>query len=101
MLAARKEPGKKGARFFAQRRSMNKLGLTFLSLLTYTFLLRPLGFIPATFLFLFFLLRFVAPQNWKVVIGFSIVAALACYAFFVLWLGASLPPGILEPFLPL
>ncbi len=100
LLVGRKEPGKKGGRFFAQRQNMNKLGLTFLSLLAYTFLLSPLGFIPATFLFMFFLLRFVAPQTWKVVMSFSVLTALAAYAFFVLWLGASLPPGILQAFLP-
>jgi hypothetical protein len=101
LIIERKELGKKGEKFFAQRRNMNRLGLTFLALLAYTFLLSPLGFIPATFLFMFFLLRFVAPQTWKVVISFSVLTALAAYAFFVLWLGASLPPGILQTFLPL
>jgi hypothetical protein len=100
LLIGRRELGRKGERFFAHRKNMIKLILTFLSLLAYSFLLSPLGFIPATFLFLFFILRFVAPQTWKVVISLSVLTALAAYAFFVLWLGASLPPGILGTLLP-
>jgi putative tricarboxylic transport membrane protein len=75
--------------------------LTFLSLVAYALLLKWLGFLLTTFLFMGFLLRVITPQKWKVAVGFSVLTALLAYALFVLWLGASLPEGILSGYLPL
>ena len=95
-----KELRKKEEKFFDKRSGMKKMVFTFISLPAYTFLLSWLGFIITTFLFMLFLLRFIEPQKWKVVLIVSIMTTIVAYAFFVLWLRASLPPGILEKFLP-
>lgn len=95
-----KESGKKEETFFDKRSGIKKMIFTFISLLAFTVLLSWLGFIITTFLFMLFLLRFIEPQKWKVVLIGSITTTIIAYAFFVLWLKASLPPGILEKFLP-
>ncbi len=65
------------------------------SLAAYAFLLNPLGFLPCTALFLAFMLRWVKPQPWSVVITGSILAALGAYVIFEIWLQAQLPKGLL------
>ena len=77
-----------------------RLILTVLSLLAYGLLLKQLGFLLTTLLFITFLLRFITPRKWQVVVGFSMLTTLFVYALFVLWLGASLPEGILSDYLP-
>ncbi len=84
-----------------RRGHIKGLLLTFLSLLGYSFLLRRLGFLLTTFLFIVFLLRFITPQKWKVAVGFSVLIVLFVYALFILWLNTPLPEGMLSDYLPL
>jgi putative tricarboxylic transport membrane protein len=99
LLQWKPRPGEE--RSLLRRGHSKSLILTSLSLLAYSLLLMRLGFVLTTFLFMGFLLRFVTPQKWKVVVGFSVLTALLAYAIFVLWLGAALPEGILSDYLPL
>ena len=64
------------------------------AMLGYIFVLKTLGFVFSTALFVGFLLRAVQPQKWSVVIGGGIGTALACFVIFQVWLEAQLPKGL-------
>jgi putative tricarboxylic transport membrane protein len=64
-----------------------------ISLLAYALLLKPLGFVITTAVFIAFLLRVISPQRWFVVIAGSILTAFASYLIFDVWLMAQLPKG--------
>jgi putative tricarboxylic transport membrane protein len=66
-----------------------------LALCGYSVFLNFLGFLLTTFLLLLLLFRFVEPQPWKIVIGGSLLASVASYVVFEIWLKTQLPQGIL------
>lgn len=66
-----------------------------LALCGYSVFLEFLGFLLTTFLLLLLLFRFVEPQPWKTVIGGSLLASVASYVVFEIWLKTQLPRGIL------
>ena len=63
------------------------------ALFAYALLMKPLGFLLCTVVFIGFLLRAVAPQRWPVVILGAIGAALGAFAIFEVWLKTQLPQG--------
>jgi putative tricarboxylic transport membrane protein len=63
------------------------------ALIAYALLMKPLGFILCTILFVGFLLRVVEPQRWPVVIAGALGAALGAFAIFSVWLKTQLPQG--------
>jgi hypothetical protein len=65
------------------------------SLAGYIFLVRTLGFLICTALFIGFLLKAIVPQRWSIVFAVAVITALASYGIFELWLKAQLPRGIL------
>jgi len=67
--------------------------LVMASLLAYALLMKPLGFLLCTALFIGFLLRSVVPQRWPIVIGGAVGTALGAYVIFELWLKTQLPHG--------
>ncbi|MBU2054772.1 MAG: tripartite tricarboxylate transporter TctB family protein [Pseudomonadota bacterium] len=67
--------------------------LVMAALFAYALLMKPLGFILCTVLFIGFLLRTVEPQRWSVVIVGAIGTALGAFAIFDVWLKAQLPQG--------
>jgi putative tricarboxylic transport membrane protein len=67
-----------------------------LALFLYGYLFTYLGFILSTVLLLIFLFKIVEPQKWSIAIGGAILSALVCYCVFQLWLGSSLPKGLLD-----
>jgi hypothetical protein len=67
--------------------------LVIAALCAYALLMKPLGFLLCTVLFIGFLLRAAEPQRWPVVIVGSIGTALGAFAIFNLWLKAQLPQG--------
>lgn len=67
--------------------------IVLLSLLAYALLLKPLGFLLCTTLFIGFLLVAVKPQKWYVVISAAIGTAIGAYGIFEVWLKAQLPKG--------
>ncbi len=64
-----------------------------ISLLAYALLLKPLGFLLCTLLFVGFLLAAVQPQSWYVVISGAVGTAIGTYGIFEIWLKAQLPKG--------
>lgn len=70
--------------------------LTIALLACYVLALGYLGFALTTFLFIFFLLRFIEPQTWLTVfLGAGLTTGLS-YAVFEIWLKAGLPSGFWE-----
>ncbi len=67
--------------------------IVLLSLLAYALLLKSLGFLLCTTLFIGFLLVAVQPQSWYVVIFGAIGTAIGTYGIFEVWLKAQLPKG--------
>ncbi len=67
--------------------------IVLLSLLVYVLLLKPLGFLLVTTLFVGFLLAAVEPQRWYVLIFGAIGTAIGTYGIFEVWLKAQLPKG--------
>ena len=65
------------------------------ALAAYVLLLKPMGFLLCTALFVGFLLRAIEPQRWPIVVSIAVVTALACYGVFEIWLQAQLPKGFL------
>lgn len=61
----------------------------------YIFLIKTLGFLICTALFIGFLLKAVVPQRWSTVFAVALITALASYGIFEVWLKAQLPRGIL------
>ncbi len=64
-----------------------------LSLVGYMVLFKQLGFILTTFMFLFFLLRFIGKKGWILSIALALIISLSCYGFFSYVLGTPLPKG--------
>jgi putative tricarboxylic transport membrane protein len=67
--------------------------LVMAALCAYALLMKPLGFLLCTVLFIGFLLRTIEPQRWPVVIVGAIGTALGAFAIFDLWLKTQLPQG--------
>lgn len=67
--------------------------LTLVALLGFLLLLKPLGFLLTTLLFVGVLLRTILPQRWPVVVAVSVLTAALSYLLFEVWLRAQLPAG--------
>jgi hypothetical protein len=65
------------------------------ALAAYILLVKTLGFLLCTALFIGFLLKAVVPQRWSTVFAVALLTALASYGIFEVWLKAQLPKGIL------
>ena len=67
--------------------------LVMAALIAYALMMKPLGFLLCTVLFIGFLLRAVEPQRWLVVIVGAVGTALGAFAIFEIWLKTQLPQG--------
>jgi putative tricarboxylic transport membrane protein len=67
-----------------------------LAILAYTLTFTNLGFLLSTSLLLVFLFKTIDPERWIVAVGSAIIASLASFAVFALWLNVQLPRGFLE-----
>ena len=94
-LAGKKNNEPVKEKFLPQPDSWKKLLLALLALFTYVLVLKYLGFFLTTFLFMIFLLRFIEPQRWPVVLTAAILTSAAAHIVFNLWLKVQLPTGIL------
>ena len=88
---ARGEPQKKT--FWERKGSWKTVLAVSLSLVGYMVLFNQLGFILITFLFLFFLLRFIGKKGWLISISVALVLSFFCHGIFSLLLGTPLPKG--------
>jgi len=64
-------------------------------LITYNFLLKPVGFLFSTFLLLLLLFRIKGSYSLKTILLMSILVTVGSYIIFEIWLKAQLPKGIL------
>jgi hypothetical protein len=79
--------------FFPHESSLRKLILALVSILGYGFLLKPLGFVPTTFIFLLFSFRLIGREKWVTAFVFSLLVAVLSYILFTS-LQVELPKGI-------
>lgn len=63
-------------------------------LLGYSLLLRPLGFIPTSFLFLSLAIKFLSRRSWGYSLGISFVALLVIWLIFRIIFSVLMPAGI-------
>ncbi len=84
-----------GEKFFPQKDSLKKILFALVALFAYGVVLKYLGFLLATFLFMIFLLRYIEPQRWTTVLTASLLTSIASHIVFKLWLKVQLPAGIL------
>ncbi len=84
--------GREGAWYSKER--WKSLLLILMGLTGFSAFLDLLGFVLTTFFLLVILFRFIEPQPWKVVIGGSLLASVASYVVFQVWLKTQLPTGI-------
>lgn len=73
-----------------------KLLLTLLALFVYAMVLETLGFLIATFIFLFFLFKLTEPKRWAMPVVLSGVTVILSYLVFCVWLKSSFPVGVLR-----
>jgi hypothetical protein len=88
--SARRAPGPAWPGVLEQRR----VAFVFAVLVLYVLALPPLGFLPATALFVLVLVRFMGGFSWPGAVALSAVIALASHVVFSRWLGMPLPAGI-------
>lgn len=84
-------PSKK---FFPEKSSLRKLILALVSIVGYGLLLKSLGFMLTTFLFLVCVLALVGREKWVTALSFSLLTAVLSYLLFTA-LQVELPRGIL------
>jgi putative tricarboxylic transport membrane protein len=75
-----------------------KMVLTIFALLVYALAMEYLGFLMSTFVFLAFLLRFIEPQRWSVVLWGSLLTSSLSFLIFEILLKCQLPKGPFEIF---
>ncbi len=90
---------KEGARalraILSEKVRWEKVLFVLIALILYGYLMNFLGYLIVTFLLLAFLLRFIEPQPWRSVIGWTLVGSLGSYLVFEVWMKLRLPKGFL------
>jgi len=93
--ARRKEGARVLGDILAERVRWQKVLWVLIALVLYGCLMNIFGFLIVTFFLMAFLLRFIEPQPWKSVIGWTLVGSLGCYLVFEVWMKLRLPKGFL------
>jgi putative tricarboxylic transport membrane protein len=78
------------------RSTLKKVGLAFLSLIVYTLLLRPVGYLIMTPVLLGFVMVLIGERRWVSIVATSILLALALYAVAFYAFHIVLPEGLLR-----
>ncbi len=81
--------------FFPESDSWKRVLSTFLALVGYNVLLRPLGFVLVTFLFVAFLVKFIFPESWVKSLTTAALATICAQVVFAFLLEINFPKGIL------
>jgi len=81
--------------FFPKPDSWKRVLATFLSLIGYNLILNAMGFTLSTFLFLFFLVKFIFPQTWARALLVSVLGSVIARLLFINFLESQLPKGFL------
>ncbi len=82
--------------FWKKENSWKKVLLSLLSLVFYLISLNFLGYILTTFIFIFYLLKFVGKGGWGFSILTAVLVSLTSYAIFKMGLGVLLPKGLIR-----
>jgi putative tricarboxylic transport membrane protein len=77
--------------FFPAKEAPKRIFLGFLALVGFRCLLPLIGFACSTFLFVFFMAKYLGNYSWKVSLLFSILTVLAAYYLFQVWLKIPMP----------
>ncbi len=80
--------------FFPHQSSLPNLILALVSIMGYGLLLKPLGFVPTTFIFLIFSLRLIGREKWGTTFVFSLLVAVLSHILFAS-LQVELPKGVM------
>jgi putative tricarboxylic transport membrane protein len=83
------------APFFPENDSWKRVSSTLLALVAYNLLLRPLGFVTITFLFVAFLVKCIFPQSWVRSLTTAALSTICAHVVFVKLLEINFPKGIL------
>lgn len=78
-----------------ERSALKKVGLAFLSLIVYTLLLRPVGYLIMTPMLLGFVMVLIGERRWVFIVATSILLTLALYAVTFYAFHILLPEGLL------
>lgn len=81
--------------FFPESDSWKRVLSTFLALVAYNLLLRPLGFVLVTFFFVAFLVKFIFPESWVKSLTTAALSTICARVIFVSLLEINFPKGIL------
>lgn len=98
ILSLKRGPGGETKPFWLEEGSRRRIVLTFLSLVAYTALLKKIGFILTTFLFVLFLMKEISRKGWMLSLVVALAFSLLGYGLFSLVLGVVLPKGTLYGF---
>lgn len=93
--ARRKEGARVLGDILAEKVRWPKVLFVLIALVLYGCLMNILGFLIVTFLLMAFLLRFIEPQPWRSVVGWTLVGSLGSYLVFEVWMKLRLPKGFL------
>jgi hypothetical protein len=86
-------PSQRKELFGGHERRLHKSVSTVLALLAYGIFLNWLGFLCVTFLLMFFLLKVIGSQGWKLSLGMAISITFSAYLLFKVFLKLQLPAG--------
>ncbi len=81
--------------FFPKSDSWKRVVATFIALIAYNLLLPRLGFTLMTFIFLFYLVKFIFPQTWARALVVSVAGSVIARLLFINFLETQLPKGFL------
>jgi putative tricarboxylic transport membrane protein len=81
--------------FFPESDSWKRVLSTFLALVAYNLLLRPLGFVLVTFFFVAFLVKFIFPESWVKSLTTAALSTVCAQVVFANLLEINFPKGIL------
>ena len=82
-----------GEAFFPESDSWRRVGMVVASLIVYNLLLKQLGFILVTFLFVAFLVRFIFPKTWLKTVVTAALSTAGAQLVFVTLLEIQFPKG--------
>lgn len=78
------------------RRQASRVAAVYGSLVVYAAVVQPLGYLPATVIFLFVQSWLLGARDWLKIGGVALGAALSFFWVFQIWMQMPLPRGILE-----
>ena len=90
-----KEGAKALRDLLAEKIRWDKVLFVLIALILYGSLMNILGYLIVTFLLLAFLLRYIEPHPWRLVIGWTLIGSVGSWVVFDLWMKLRLPKGFL------